>query len=619
MSNSSLLNLTDIVSRKCDTHSLPGRLPSLGDDVPTAWIPMTNDSYGGMTEVCSPNSVNLYGNCVLWCELPAAFMDSYEDSGSDSFSNYFRQQLRATGMNMSQVSIYSAKEESAAPVTGHPPRIMALGTCPSYITITTAEWTDRIFTTINIPDPHNMPRKGIARVRTGCLTCKARRVKCDETKPRCSRCVSAGRKCDGYPVQRYQKRNTLALIIPKCGLEIVPSTPEQGRAIQYYRHVAGPALAGNRDRYFWTNLVLQAANLEPAVRHSIITISLLYEYLDPTNDDQRFIAQEHCVALTHYNAAILPFYFGERHTDYPDLSPSLIPLRHCFESLDHASSMMDEVFVQVLYLFRMGENYRFGRYKDCPIPDELLRARKATYSLLEAWRSRFRVFADQASGSFVLEPLQRAGFLKTRLVLLVLSYHCQIGLDLAFEKDDISHDNHTTLFQQICQALEDIAGLESSGPTEPAARLHDLHVPKFTFETGLLPTLSFCILKCRHLETRLRLWRLLPVLCKPQESLWQLSSMIVAQRRLIEMQHGIQLNSVQKPNSEQTLDSGQEDVSTYSTNTPPDSGRKRGMCVFVPSRQVTNWQGLKGSVEGFIELGLDGNICYQTEFIPIVS
>ncbi|KIW17758.1 hypothetical protein PV08_04953 [Exophiala spinifera] len=36
------------------------------------------------------------------------------------------------------------------------------------------------------------------KVRTGCLTCKIRRKKCDEEKPFCRRCTSTGRKCDGY-------------------------------------------------------------------------------------------------------------------------------------------------------------------------------------------------------------------------------------------------------------------------------------------------------------------------------------------------------------------------------------------------------------------------------------
>ncbi|KAJ4136577.1 hypothetical protein NW768_004194 [Fusarium equiseti] len=128
MSNSSLLNLTDIVTRECDTNRMPSRLPSLGDDVPTAWIPMTNDSYGGLSEICSPNSVNLYGDCILWCELPTKFMDAYKASGDDSLDGYFIRELRKTGMNMSQVGIYSAREESAASVTGRAPSIVGLGT-----------------------------------------------------------------------------------------------------------------------------------------------------------------------------------------------------------------------------------------------------------------------------------------------------------------------------------------------------------------------------------------------------------------------------------------------------------------------------------------------------------
>ncbi|CAE6442030.1 unnamed protein product [Rhizoctonia solani] len=36
------------------------------------------------------------------------------------------------------------------------------------------------------------------RSRSGCLTCKARRKKCDETKPFCQRCERAGVQCSGY-------------------------------------------------------------------------------------------------------------------------------------------------------------------------------------------------------------------------------------------------------------------------------------------------------------------------------------------------------------------------------------------------------------------------------------
>ncbi|CAH2355425.1 hypothetical protein CLIB1423_26S00518 [[Candida] railenensis] len=47
------------------------------------------------------------------------------------------------------------------------------------------------------------------RTRTGCLTCKRRRVKCDEGKPGCNNCLKSNRKCDGYAenASRNKKRN----------------------------------------------------------------------------------------------------------------------------------------------------------------------------------------------------------------------------------------------------------------------------------------------------------------------------------------------------------------------------------------------------------------------------
>ncbi|CAI6335536.1 unnamed protein product [Periconia digitata] len=43
-----------------------------------------------------------------------------------------------------------------------------------------------------------MSSKGILKSKTGCITCRIRKVKCDEKKPSCKRCISTGRTCDGY-------------------------------------------------------------------------------------------------------------------------------------------------------------------------------------------------------------------------------------------------------------------------------------------------------------------------------------------------------------------------------------------------------------------------------------
>ncbi|EXU96341.1 Zn(2)-Cys(6) zinc finger domain protein [Metarhizium robertsii] len=38
----------------------------------------------------------------------------------------------------------------------------------------------------------------VARSRNGCVTCRARRIKCDETRPSCRQCATRGQDCGGY-------------------------------------------------------------------------------------------------------------------------------------------------------------------------------------------------------------------------------------------------------------------------------------------------------------------------------------------------------------------------------------------------------------------------------------
>ncbi|KAL2021962.1 hypothetical protein VTK56DRAFT_6381 [Thermocarpiscus australiensis] len=49
------------------------------------------------------------------------------------------------------------------------------------------------------PPPPPPPKKTVRkRTKTGCLTCRKRRIKCDEGKPTCSNCIKSKRDCEGY-------------------------------------------------------------------------------------------------------------------------------------------------------------------------------------------------------------------------------------------------------------------------------------------------------------------------------------------------------------------------------------------------------------------------------------
>lgn len=47
-------------------------------------------------------------------------------------------------------------------------------------------------------------KRWTTKVRTGCVTCKNRHVKCDEAKPHCLRCIKAGKQCEGYHAPRLR-------------------------------------------------------------------------------------------------------------------------------------------------------------------------------------------------------------------------------------------------------------------------------------------------------------------------------------------------------------------------------------------------------------------------------
>ncbi|KAF3402662.1 hypothetical protein DPV78_003484 [Talaromyces pinophilus] len=53
------------------------------------------------------------------------------------------------------------------------------------------------------PPPRKRMKSGITRVRTGCYTCRRRKVKCDEAKPGCRACSQLGLQCEGYAL-RYK-------------------------------------------------------------------------------------------------------------------------------------------------------------------------------------------------------------------------------------------------------------------------------------------------------------------------------------------------------------------------------------------------------------------------------
>ncbi|EHK23414.1 uncharacterized protein TRIVIDRAFT_147011 [Trichoderma virens Gv29-8] len=134
-------------------------------------------------------------------------------------------------------------------------------------------------------------KKTHRRVKTGCQTCKKRRVKCDEGRPACQRCVSTGRVCDGYGIWvRSKQMQSLQKVVVMSQRRTIAGQPAS-LGFEYFRRYTTTKLPGLFESGFWDSLVLQASEQEPAVLHAVTALGAAHK-------------NEERISLTEYNKAI---------------------------------------------------------------------------------------------------------------------------------------------------------------------------------------------------------------------------------------------------------------------------------------------------------------------------
>ncbi|KAI5856687.1 hypothetical protein GGS23DRAFT_617725 [Durotheca rogersii] len=495
-----------------------------------------------------------------------------------------------------------------------------------------------------------MPRKGSSKVRTGCLTCKARKVKCDEGKPCCQRCVSTGRKCDGY-----------AAAASSLGLSwhrprhLFPNIDDQAerRALQFFCDAAGPSLSGPLNPYFWTHLVVQFSTFEPAVRHSVVAISSLYEQLY-ANPGSAPPLTPNTLALTHYNSAIrelkamrneplvllvcvlficieilmanrdtaiqhckhgvsilenveasypwtkeylspifrrltlFPFFFGKDHTSFPRLVGLEDRIAVPFRSIGEAQYYVDGLVARTVRLVRRADIFRLGDLRHCPVPPELLLEQNKIRGLIGDWRRRFSDFQSLESG-----PRKPDAALYNVTLRFEIAY---IWAEVAFDQDETAYDKFLGRFRwMVSQAAELLASRESSGRGESRK------MPHFTFEMGFVPLLYYVVLKCRCLTTRVQALSLIKQLGAPRENLWEVSAVHASARRVVEIEHGVVLDEADQPSGPARW-----------PDLPPDEVRVRDSTM---DRQATVHTEVRGRMVGFFRRTTEGNIYVQREYV----
>lgn len=185
------------------------------------------------------------------------------------------------------------------------------------------------------------------KVRTGCSTCKSRRIKCDEHKPECLRCLKSGLTCSGYdssdswifkaakipsaaksnfnvidvrgPNQNQDKEFHFTRPMTSASLELVSQTYEAIHLIQptafpyesvedkaafgFWLSWTGPMLNGyGPNGELWNVVIPQLTWTCPTIRQLLLaTVACDEQWLKTVNRRPTDLAHR---ALTHYSSAL---------------------------------------------------------------------------------------------------------------------------------------------------------------------------------------------------------------------------------------------------------------------------------------------------------------------------
>ncbi|KAF5692354.1 transcriptional regulatory [Fusarium circinatum] len=308
------------------------------------------------------------------------------------------------------------------------------------------------------------------------------------------------------------------------------------RAIEFFCRVAAPSLSGPIDPYFWTNVVLQFCDHEPAVRHSIMTISSLFENLQSKDNSSAVATQRSVFALKHYNAAIRELQTPHK----PDIILALltclmfvcievlqsngdVAIRHCHHGMNliNTSNPPKWVLQYLLPIFRrmsilpfyFGNSQPMGYSESPAIPESFsshFQAQNSIDAIYNMTIQHFRRTADYRLGDMRNEPatpdwkssFERfedetpQGLTHTSLTSRIWLFHvyevCMILSRVQFVTDETDYDAFIPNFTRMIEGARELAGIRArSTPSE------------FHFEMGFAPYLFFAAIKCRVVAQRI--------------------------------------------------------------------------------------------------------------------
>ncbi|TDZ49627.1 putative sterigmatocystin biosynthesis P450 monooxygenase stcS [Colletotrichum trifolii] len=414
---------------------------------------------------------------------------------------------------------------------------------------------------------------------------RIRRVKCDEARPSCNRCITTGRKCDGYITPPPGVYTWTALLRANPTSQQTVAEPEL-RALSFFRTVVAPVLAGPLDDLFWTQLVNQVSHQEKAAKHAVLTISSLYEKFKE-NPLDRLAGEKNLFAVTNYNQAIrhlrttdnqetvllvcilfvcidmlrgeckgaidhcrhginilnsvhhksafvrdhlepafcrlgvFPFFFGVPPESFPVIETEAVVPKAPFRTVAELQAGLNPLLVQTIRFVRSADAYRLADDRMPKPGPTTMQKRVDIDAALDAWEVGFRRWKEKRHVKKASRPDIVEHILEMKWLV------GKIWIDTCMSRGETIFDLHMDKFQRIINIARDAERIVRI-PRQNKRRA------KFTFEMGFSPLLGFVVVKCRSLSLRVAARELMKTLAHEREHLWDNNTMLaIGRKRLL--------------------------------------------------------------------------------------
>jgi len=251
-----------------------------------------------------------------------------------------------------------------------------------------------------------------------------------------------------------------------------------------------------------------------------------------------------------------------------------------FSSTNEAQYAMDDLCFRGVRVIRSGSVYRLEKVFEDP-PQGMFDAQASVLQDLASWKKAF----DKLQCTRPVAAREDSA----ALALMARHYSIRMFVRECLKKDEMCFDDHKDEFLETLTWARKTAEILETRRKRPT---------RFIFETGFNTMLHVMVYKCRYLPLRLEGLALMRRLSSERESLWDTSLIYSLSRRIVEVEHGIDLSGDYDTN-EQTL--------------PPSSKRIRGFC-FGGCKEALVWDTSSGKTIDFIMESAEGGCMLRKGF-----